>query len=147
MRFAAMTGAAMAALAAGAIATPSFAQYDPCHAEKHSNGTAGAVVGGIAGALLGSSLAPHHENRAGGAVIGGVAGAVAGNAIGRSSAENSEACREARANGYYYAPSAGYYAAPTSAYAPSGYYDRDGYWHPYAVTRGYYDSYGNWIPY
>ena len=144
MRFAAMTGAAVAALAAVAAATPSFAQYDPCHSEKHNSGAGGAVIGGIAGALLGSSIAPHHENRAGGAVIGGVAGAIAGNAIGRSSAEHSAACREAYNNGYY-APSAGYYAAPTSAYAPSGYYDRDGYWHPYA--RGYYDSYGAWQPY
>ena len=130
MRYAAITGAMMAALAAGAVATPTFAQSDPCHAEKHENGTTGAVVGGIAGALLGSSIAPHHENRAGGAVIGGVAGALAGNAIGRSSAEHSDACR-----GYSYdgTPSAEYYSAPTSAYVPaSGYYDSDGEWHAYA---------------
>src|SRR5262249_42319131 len=118
------SAALIAATAVGGLAVPSFASaqpygyYDDCRVREHSNGTAGAIIGGIAGALLGSSVAPHHGNRAGGAAIGGVAGAVIGNSIGRSSAkENSYAC-----NGYYerrysYAPAYNSYS-----YAPT-YYD------------------------
>jgi hypothetical protein len=121
-----LTGALIAATAAGALAVPTFASaqtyyYDDCRAREHSNGTAGAVIGGIAGALLGSSVAPHHGNRAGGAAIGGVTGAIIGNSIGRSSAKsNSYAC-----NGYDSRRHYGY--APTYYYDGRGYDGRYGY--------------------
>jgi uncharacterized protein YcfJ len=51
-----------------------------CRHEKSDNGTAGALLGGIAGAVIGSNLASG-GGRTGGAVIGGVGGAVAGSAI------------------------------------------------------------------
>lgn len=86
MQVRAITGAAIAALAAGAIATPSFAQ-DPCHQKQHNNGTAGAVLGGLAGAVIGSNVTSHRGSRTGGAIIGGLAGAAIGNNIGRSSAK------------------------------------------------------------
>ena len=125
MKTAAITGAAIAALAATAIATPSFAR-DPCQQRKHNNGTAGAVIGGIAGAVLGNNIA-HGGGRTGGTIIGGVAGAALGNSIGRSST---------KCDGY--------------AYYNGGYYDAYGNWHasaptyyssPYAGQYGYNSSY------
>ncbi|HEX3699269.1 MAG TPA: glycine zipper 2TM domain-containing protein [Phenylobacterium sp.] len=130
MKTATVTGAVVAALAAGAIATPSFAR-DPCEQQKHNNGTAGAVLGGIAGAVIGSNVAGHGA-RTGGSIIGGVAGAAVGNNIGRSGT---------KCDGY--------------AYYNNGYYDRDRHWHgnayynggyngQYGYNNGYYDSYGRW---
>lgn len=57
--------------------------YDYAHCvQKHRTGTAvGAVLGGIAGAVIGSNAAPRWD-RSGGAFAGGALGAVAGGAIG-----------------------------------------------------------------
>jgi hypothetical protein len=148
MKMRIMTTALIAATAAGALAAPTissaqpYGYYDDCRAREHSNGTAGAIIGGIAGALLGSSVAPHHGNRAGGAAIGGVTGAVIGNSIGRSSAKsNSYACNGYYRDGRYYS-----YSAPTYDYDRSRYYDgRYGYntyYQPYDYnTRTYYYPY------
>jgi hypothetical protein len=138
-----ITGALIAATAAGALAVPTFASaqpygyyYDDCRAREHSNGAAGTIIGGIAGALLGSSVAPHHGNRAGGAAIGGVAGALIGNSIGRSSAkENSYACNGAYDRRYY-----GSYSAPTYYYN-GGYDGRYSYYTPNTTTYSYAPSY------
>jgi hypothetical protein len=101
MKIRALSATALALVAAGAVATPSFARdygyyatEAACHDKQHDAGTTGAVLGGLAGALLGSSVAGH-GSRTGGAVIGGLAGALVGNSIGRSSAKDSHAC-EAR---------------------------------------------------
>jgi hypothetical protein len=56
-----------------------------CVAEHASNAAAGAVIGGLLGAVVGSGLAGRHE-RAAGAIAGGAVGAVAGGAIGGSTA-------------------------------------------------------------
>jgi predicted lipid-binding transport protein (Tim44 family) len=125
MKLAAITGALVPALAAGSVATPSFAQpyggygyQDPCQSKTHQSGTTGAIVGGLAGALLGSSLAGSHDGRTGGALIGAVAGAALGNNIGRSNAKSS-------CNGYV---RQGYYGSSyNSGYARNG-YARDGYY-------------------
>jgi uncharacterized protein YcfJ len=124
MKTKAFAGAALALLAAGAVATPSLAQdygyygYDNgyCQAQRHDNGAAGAVVGGVLGALLGSSVAPHHANRAGGAAIGAVAGALIGNSVARS----GSSCDRGY-NSYAY-------AQPTYSY---------GYAQPYGVSYDY----------
>jgi hypothetical protein len=107
MKFAALSATALAALGVAAAATPSFAQdyrgygygyggygyYDAACAERqHDSGVNGAVLGGIAGALLGSGLAGHGGHGAG-AAIGGVAGAVIGNNIARSNARSSDECQ------------------------------------------------------
>jgi uncharacterized protein YcfJ len=131
MKVAAISGAVIAALAAGAVATPSFAQpYRDSYANdcrQGGNATAGAVIGGIAGALLGSNLAAHHGGRSGGAAIGGVAGALLGSSIARSSSsscdyqgDNSGYRTRAYSDGYYAQPSYGY-AQPTYAYAQPSY--------------------------
>jgi Glycine zipper 2TM domain len=94
MKAAAITGALVAALAAGAVVTPTFAQpygyaYDnDCRQQAHSNGAAGAIIGGIAGAVIGSNLAAHHGGRAGGTALGAIAGAALGNSIARSSTQS-----------------------------------------------------------
>ncbi|MFL5296527.1 MAG: glycine zipper domain-containing protein [Phenylobacterium sp.] len=129
MKTATISTAVIAALAAGTVAVPTIstaqpygAYRDDCRAREHSNGTAGAVIGGIAGALLGSSVAPHHGNRAGGAAIGGVTGAVVGNSIGRSSGKSNCYNQGYYQNGRYY-----------SYDQRQGYY-RDGRYYSYAPT-------------
>lgn len=99
MKIAALSATALALATASAIATPSLARdygrYDAvCSEQTHDAGTKGAVLGGLAGALLGSSIAGH-GNKTGGLAIGAVAGALLGDSIARSSAKDSRAC-EAR---------------------------------------------------
>lgn len=146
MKVSILLGALAATTAlASAVATPSSAQpygddgRDPCQARQHDSGATGAIIGGLAGALLGSSVASHHGNRAGGAAIGGVAGALLGNSIGRSSGKSSETCQardyESRDYGYSAPYAQGdayagdrpygwgrrYVARPRPAYPPYGY--------------------------
>lgn len=142
MRVAAITGlaAAVATAAAGlAIATPSAAQpygyYDngrnPCQEKQHDHGIAGALLGGAAGAVIGSNVAGHSA-RTGGAIIGGVAGAALGNNIGRSAARSSDTCEPENAEERY---RSGYY---NNGYYNQGYYQQPQY-------NGYYGqpAYGN----
>ncbi len=49
-----------------------------------SDGTAGTIIGAIAGGLIGSSAAGRHGDRTAGALIGGGVGALAGRAIDKS---------------------------------------------------------------
>ena len=58
-----------------------------CHEEKKGNEVGGALLGGIAGAVIGSNVA-RGGGREGGAIIGGVGGA----ALGSSIAKNSTHC-------------------------------------------------------
>jgi hypothetical protein len=134
MKTAAISSALIAALAAGAVVVPTaasaqrYGDYNSdCRAQQRSNGTAGAVIGGIAGALLGSSVAPHHGNRAGGAAIGGVAGALAGNAIGRSSGKSNCYNQGYYESGRYYSYDNRYRAPAPTYYYNGGYDGRYGY--------------------
>jgi hypothetical protein len=120
-----VTGAAIAALAAAAIASPSFAQ-DPCHQQQHNNGTTGAVLGGLAGAVIGSNVAGHGA-RTGGTIIGGLAGAAIGNNIGRSSTK----C-DGRYSYYY---NGRYYDRPQYGNTYNGGYDGR-----YGSNNGYYSQ-------
>ena len=142
MHVRAITGAAIAALAAGAIATPSFAQ-DPCHQKQHNNGTAGAVLGGLAGAVVGSNVTSHRGSRTGGAIIGGLAGAAIGNNIGRSSTKCDG--RYTYYNGRSYnQPYNGYYnGAYDGRYGNNDYYRQPYYNQPYYngdYNNGYYNN-------
>jgi hypothetical protein len=131
MKTATVTGAVIAALAVGALATPSSAQtYRGQYSNdcRRSDGTAGTVIGGIAGALLGSNLAAHHGGRAGGAAIGGVAGALLGNSIGRSSGQSCD--YQGYNNGYRqptYAYAAPAYEQPTYGYGQTYRYAQPSY--------------------
>ncbi|GAM98698.1 hypothetical protein U91I_02333 [alpha proteobacterium U9-1i] len=96
----AVVGAVMAA----ALATPASAQtYEQrayheqhvqqqqyCSQRRNGNTTAGAVIGGIAGAVLGSQAASR-GHRTDGSVLGAVVGATAGAMIGRSNTRCAQA--------------------------------------------------------
>ncbi len=134
MRRLLMTGlATTAALAAFSAAAPVAAQpygyysdgRDPCQQKQHNNGTAGALIGGAAGAALGNSVS-RGGGRTGGTIIGGVAGAVIGNNIGRSSAKGSDTCR------YSDEPP----PPPPSSYYSPGYDPRYGYNNRYQQPYG-----------
>lgn len=58
---------------------------------RHSDGTTGLVVGGIAGGALGAAIAPGGSGVLG-ALIGGVGGALAGKAIDKDSTRDAR-CR------------------------------------------------------
>jgi hypothetical protein len=64
---------------------------EACHDEKKGNAVGGAILGGIAGAVIGSNVA-RGGGREGGAIIGGVGGA----ALGSSIAKNSTHCDDGR---------------------------------------------------
>ena len=150
MKVAAISGAVIAALAATAVATPSVAQSYGYARDSgcRSDGTAGTVIGGIAGALLGSNLAAHHGGRAGGAAIGGVAGALIGNSVARNSCGSrgygSRYGSTSYSNGYYSQPGYGY-TQPTYRYAQPS-YQSYGYAQPNYGAYGGYDnnSYGRY---
>lgn len=55
------------------------AQY-ACHQQQQGNEVGGALLGGLAGAVIGSNVT-RGGGREGGAIIGGVAGAAAGSTI------------------------------------------------------------------
>jgi hypothetical protein len=90
---------------AGAIYDPHAQQWDRNYAERYSewaarwcvdsrrrnNAGAGAVIGGVMGAIIGSSVAGS-GNRGAGAVAGGALGAMTGAAVGSSTSAPSNAC-------------------------------------------------------
>src|SRR5690242_4200249 len=132
------------------LPTLAFAQVT-CE-QRSANRTAGTVVGGVAGALLGSAVAGHGEKGAG-AAIGGVGGAIAGNQLARGDRD----C--AHAYGYYDndarwhasdATAIGRYdgdhrwRADPNKQSATGYYDRHGDWVD-GQPNGYYDSRGEWM--
>jgi hypothetical protein len=125
-----------------------------CVAERRSNTTAGAVIGGLLGAAAGTGLAGRHDHAAG-AILGGATGAVAGGAIGSGSTPRD--CPP----GYivrpvtpvYYAPPPVYYppvAYPGVVSAAPGWYNpwfwSGGGWiyRPYPVHRYWYGPYRRW---
>ncbi len=63
--------------------------YDPCRREANGRGTAGTLIGGGIGAVIGSNAAARNA-RTEGAILGGLLGAIAGGVMGhRTAACNS----------------------------------------------------------
>ena len=91
--------------------SPKGYHYDACKRDQTGRGTLGAVLGGGAGAVIGSNVAARNA-RTEGALLGGLLGAIAGGVVGNKSA----ACTSD--------PSA--VAAPPPR-ADSAYYERDAY--------------------
>jgi hypothetical protein len=133
--------ALVAALVAGAVGVSSVAQAQstppppagapavpPQVCAQHEDHTGATVVGGLAGAALGSNLAAHHGGRVGGAIIGGLLGAIVGHRIGEENSPPPAGCY-----GYYR-------AAPAPAYA----YYRPYYHHFYAYPH-YYRPYPYYV--
>ena len=134
------TSASLALAAAPTIAAAQpyygdrYYAYDECRHERANNAVAGAIIGGIAGALIGHGVSGYHERGSGtaaGAVIGGTAGAAIG---------SSSGCYH-RHYYYYHRPRVYYYGEPRPYYAPPPYYyyGRPDYYPDYYYGRPYYD--------
>lgn len=118
--------------------------YDPCARERQGRTGAGALIGGGAGAVIGSQLASRGV-RTEGSILGGVVGAVIGSQVGRSSSDNCEAYHSSS----YGQADQGYYDDRYTGDQGYGYddYDRQG---DYAYDRGpdrYDDRYRPVEPY
>lgn len=101
--------------------------YDPCKRDQTQRGTAGALIGGGMGAVIGSNAAARNA-RTEGALLGGLLGAVLGGVVGNKSA----ACGSTP----YASTSAGYGRGeplPPPPRAEGSYYDRDAYAAPAAL--------------
>lgn len=100
----------------GGPGSPGY-NYDPCRRDANQRGTAGALIGGGMGAVIGSNAAARNA-RTEGALLGGLLGAIAGGVIGNKTA----ACTNAA---YSAAPPPPAPLPPPRAETP--YYDRDAY--------------------
>jgi hypothetical protein len=116
---------------------------------KSSGNTAtGAVIGGLFGALLGSSIAGRHD-RGAGALMGGIAGAAGGAAVG-SAQDNatSPGCppgyvmRRGAPAFYYDGYATGYYYAAPAWYHPWVFVGGRWSYRPYPYHNWYYRHYG-----
>ncbi len=96
-----------AAASTAAIALPTLASAD-CYDRKQNAQTKGAIVGAVAGAALGNTVAGRRDKGAG-TVLGAVVGAAVGSNI-------------ARSNTHCYYDNGGYYSG--NYYGGSAYYDR-----------------------
>ena len=87
---------------------------DGCTDRIHNNGVTGALLGGAAGAVIGSNLASH-GGRTGGTLLGAAAGAAVGSNIARSTTKDR--CRgPGRVVDYDYPPPRPIYATPQPVY-------------------------------
>lgn len=113
--------------------------------KSHGNTGAGALVGGVLGAIIGGGLAGRHDTGVGmaaGAAIGAVGGAAVASSTG---GETSPGCppgyvMRGGAPVYAYAQSDYYYAAP-SWYRPWVYVDNYWVYRPYPYHGWYYRTY------
>ena len=104
-----------------------------CDQYRDGRTGAGALIGGGAGAVVGSQLAARGR-RTEGSILGGVLGAVVGGAVGRSSTDR---CYDQ--GSYSYGRQDYGYSQPYGSYGGSNvYYDQNGYG-PYANDRRYDD--------
>jgi hypothetical protein len=117
-----------------------------CIRQEQNRTAAGAIVGGILGAVIGGSVAGRHD-RGAGVVVGGALGAVAGGAVANSS--GGPGCPagyvlRSGAPAFYYAgpPGAVYVYDAPSWYNPWIFYGGSWVYRPYPYHRYYYDHYG-----
>jgi len=159
----------IAGIASLAFAPAIALAQTPCE-QQSTNRAVGTVAGAGVGALAGSAIAGRGSHTEG-AILGGVAGALLGNQLSRGNLDCSHAygyydtsgmwhaTRVSRndAQGYYdrdgnwvngtpngYYASNGRWVSASSDSQASGYYDTNGYWVP-ASSSGYYDSDGQWV--
>ena len=122
----ALLAATAAAVLTTAMAVPGVSSAQPydqtysdpaCQQQQHDRTVGGAIIGGLAGAAIGNSVASG-GGRTGGTIIGGVAGAAVGAGVGSATTNCAD---------YPPPPPPGYDAGP-GPYdngPPPGYYDRD----------------------
>lgn len=140
--------------AAALIPTAALAQQT-CE-QRQNNRIAGTVVGAGVGAIAGSAVAGRGDRNEG-AVIGGLAGALIGNQMAKGRADCARAYGYYDNNGAWHANAVarndaqGYFDRNGAWIegAPRGHYDRDGRWvqaSTDASAAGYYDARGLWVP-
>lgn len=117
-----------------------------CVNQRNNNAAAGAIIGGVLGAVAGSNLAGRHD-RTGGAIVGGAVGATAGASIGANST-NGGACPpgyvvRGGAPAFYYSGGPAYYAGP-SWYNPWVFVGGRYVYHPYRYW--YWNHRAYWKP-
>jgi len=146
-------------LAAGvAIAAliPSFALAQQSCEQRRSQQAVGTIAGAGIGAVLGSAVAGHGDRTAG-AIIGGLGGGLVGNQLSKPGADCAHAYGYYDNSGAWHASNVsksyarGYYDREGNWVegAPNGHYNSDGRWVRTADTAaaaGYYDARGRWIP-
>jgi hypothetical protein len=126
--------------------------------DQRNNTIAGAAIGGVMGAILGSGVAGRHDQAAG-ALVGGALGATAGAAIGSNAGAKCPPGYVVRpgAPTFVYAPPPGYAYPAEVIYGPP-WYDpwvwtgrvwvfrpyRYWYWHNHAYWRPGYHP-GHWV--
>ena len=149
-----LTRAAILALATGAslasataLPTAASAQdYNSyqCNRERSGNTVAGAIIGGIAGAAIGNSVAGRGD-RGTGTVVGGALGATVGAGVGSSSTRCYDAPsrydyqRRDYDSRYDYSTTPSYSYDRSDSYTPSYSYDRSNSYTPsYSYDRSYY---------
>lgn len=141
-----LAGLALVMTAFASAQAPAAAQNsyrDPnCQQQQQNRMVAGALIGGVAGAVLGNNAAARNAQTEG-TVLGGAVGAAAGAAIGRATAN----CQQAYNQSYGYNN-----RAPDPYYGNSGYggnqgypnsgYSQSGYGYNNAGQSGYGYGYG-----
>ena len=110
--------------------------YNDCTQQRQGRTGAGAVIGGGAGAVIGSQLAARGR-RTEGSILGGVLGALAGGAIGRSSNDTCAEPYGRPAYGYQQ----GYDSYGEAPYPQQGYVERyEGNRYSYSQQPSYYQE-------
>ena len=138
------SGAARAYDQQYAAAAEAWSQAN-CVRQEQNRTAAGAIIGGVLGAVIGSAAAGRHEAGAG-AIVGGGLGAVAGGAIANSSGPGCPPGFVVRAGApaFAYAPPPGpavvVYDAPTW-YNPWIWYNGAWIYRPYPYHRYYGEHY------
>jgi hypothetical protein len=141
---------------AAAVLIPSMALAQQTCEQRSTNRAVGTLAGAGIGALLGSTIAGH-DDRTAGAVVGGVGGAIVGNQLSKGSGDCTHAYGFYDNDGAWHASTvraesaSGYYDRSGAWVngAPSGYYDRQGSWvmvRADASAAGYYDQNRRWVP-
>ena len=135
---------------------PTLAMAQQSCEQRSANRAVGTLAGAGLGALLGSAIAGHGDRTAG-AVVGGIGGAVVGNQIAKPRGDCTHAYGYYDNAGAWHASTVsrtsaqGYYDREGGWVdgAPDGHYDRDGRWvrtSTESSAAGYYDNGGRWVP-
>ncbi len=141
---------------AAAVLIPTGALAQQTCEQQRSSQTARTLVGAGIVAVAGAAVAGR-DDRTAGAAVGGIAGAIVGNQMSKPRADCANAYGYYDAHGAWHATGVDRTAARgyfdrSGAWvdgAPNGYYDQQGRWIPApanAAAGGYYDSRGHYVP-
>jgi hypothetical protein len=146
----------LAAGIAAAALIPSFALAQQTCEQRRSQQAVGTIAGAGIGALLGSAIAGRGDRTAG-AVVGGLGGGIIGNQMAKPGADCAHAYGYYDNAGAWHANTVsqqnarGYYDREGEWIdgAPNGHYDSSGRWTVASTdptSSGYTDSRGRWVP-